>query len=557
MDNVQLLHLHLPKTGGTALWRFFTECLGEKAVTPPQRAIMLREALLQWRQLPVISGHFIAKHGDTIPADRLAITVLRDPVDRFLSDYFYHLLDVDNQLVDAGKRARDLDAHIEHLSQCAADDALVQMEMLYPLGTSAQRRLSTDEKLTAAKAAIDQFALVGIQSEMDDFCSMLCARFQWPLAQARPVNVTSRRIDRDELTPPQRRAIEKLVEPELDLYAHAHSRFRKDRRSFITSGAYAVEPTKQKQEPVNIETTDRLPATQREFGDLRCQIDHIEVQGRVSGPDQVMTGEAMDVIFHITSQEPLEQINAGIAIRDEHGSLMFGTNSLLLGEVYSVTPGRYAIKFSLLNRLGPGVFYIDGALTPTCSHYDGCFHWRDAAARFTVPAHATHHFEGRVLMDVNLDIASVSDSAVWCRKLPLTEGAAARTFGNTSKTLTEFRSSIDIMSSIDVARRESDVLLQVKITNQGTEAWPASGRYPTHLSYRWLTGEGALLVADGLRSDLPGNVAPGDSIVTYMHVRTPETPGFMYLVASLVQEHVAWFVDRDDTNGRALPITIT
>jgi len=554
MHDTKLLHLHLPKTGGTALWRFFVDCLGENAVTPPQQAIMLREALLQWRHTQVISGHFIAKHGDQIPTDRHAVTVLRDPVDRFISDYFYHLLDVDNQLVDAGKRARNLDDHIEHL-RCSADEASLQMEMLYPLGTSAQTRLSTEEKLIAAKNALDHFALVGMQSEMDDFCSMLCAKFRWPHALARPVNVTSRRLDREELSTSQRRAIEKLVEPEIELYAYAQARFRKDRRSFIV--ASTGTPQELESTPALRNDTATQASVQNEFGDLRCRIDRIEVMGRVSGPEQVMTGETMDVIFHVTSQESLDQVNVGIAIRDEQGSLMFGTNSLLLGEAYSLTPGQYAVRFSMLNRLGPGIFHIDGALTPTCSHYDGCYHWRDAAARFTVPTYATHHFEGRVLMDVNLDIESAGNDAVWCRRLPVGQATAARTFGNTNKTLSDFRSSIDIMSSIDVALHESDILLQVKVTNHGTESWPSSGRYPTHLSYRWLSGDGTCLVPDGMRSELPGNVAPGDSVVTYMHVRTPETTGLLYLVASLVQEHVAWFVDKDNTNGRVLPITVT
>ncbi|MDR3444410.1 MULTISPECIES: Wzt carbohydrate-binding domain-containing protein [unclassified Dyella] len=554
MEPIKLLHLHLPKTGGTALWRFFVDQFGEQAVTPPQQAIMLSEALLQWEDRPVISGHFIARHGDTIPHDRMALSVLRDPVDRFLSEYFYHQYDVDNQPIEVGRRVRSLDEHIAHLAQLSNDSVLVQTEMLYPLGTDAQTRLTTEEKLAAAKNAIDGFSLVGIQSEMDDFCSMLNATFHRTPSAVRRINVTSRRIDQDTLTEAQRRAIRQLVEPEIELYEYARSRFRRDRRSFISS---ANRVPQGEPEPVSPPIPSAAPSQKRDFGDLRCEICGVEVIGRASGPGQVMTGEPMTVALHISVHEKLDDVNVGIAIKNERGSLVFGTNSLLLGETYAVSPGRYVISFNLLNRLGPGTFQLDAALTPTSSHYDGCFHWRHDVASFSVPAYATHHFEGQVMMDVDLNVENVEAGSECTRKCAVGEHAPLRTFGNTSKTLTDFRSTLNIMSRVDMVPRGSDLLLQVKVTNNGAEAWPHGGRYPTHLSYRWLAPDGTIIVADGLRSELACDVQPGSSLVTYMQVRTPDQAGKFQLIASLVQEHVAWFIDTGGDNGRAMPLTVS
>lgn len=548
---MKLLHFHLPKTGGTALRSYFVDQLGEEAVTPPLQG-MLNEALLRWQHAAVISGHFIARQGDRIPEDRMAVSVLRSPVDRFLSEYQYNKFDIDHLLVDAAQRAGNLEAYLGYLQRTPTVASLAQMEMLYPLGTDAQQRLTTEEKLAASLKAVDHFELIGIQEEMEDFCSMLCAKHQWPFTQSSRVNVTSRRLLADDLSPDQRRAIEKLLEPEIILYGYAHARFKQDRRRFISAAPLSEKPTQSTR--VNVGTTTLSPAKQ-DFGDLRCKINTVEIIGRASGPGQVMTGEMMDILLHVTSKETLDHVIAGIAIKDELGSLIFGTNSQLLGEVFSLTAGQYLFKFTVLSRMSPGTYFLDTTLTPTISHYDGCFHWRHDAAKFDVIAYATQHFEGRVLLDVDLNIEGVSQNAMWHRK-PAPKNMTARAFGNTNKPLTDFHSSLEVMSTVDSVQHDSDLLLQVRLTNHGVETLIARGRYPVKLSYRWLTPEGQIFVADGLRSDLPCDIQPGSSVVTFMHVRTPDLKGQFLLATSLVQEHVAWFIDRDKANGMTVTVAV-
>ena len=76
----KIFHLHLPKTGGMALQAFFAEQLGAARVSPSLGGIKLADALLQWQDIQAISGHFAARQGDTLPRDRLCLTVLRDPI---------------------------------------------------------------------------------------------------------------------------------------------------------------------------------------------------------------------------------------------------------------------------------------------------------------------------------------------------------------------------------------------------------------------------------------------------------------------------------------------
>src|SRR5690348_11617187 len=107
----KIFHLHLPKTGGMALQAFLVEQFGAAQVSPPLGGIKLADALLQWQEIPAISGHFAARRGDTLPCDRLCMTVLRDPVERFVSEFSYNKHDVDDLLLDARRFTHNLDEY--------------------------------------------------------------------------------------------------------------------------------------------------------------------------------------------------------------------------------------------------------------------------------------------------------------------------------------------------------------------------------------------------------------------------------------------------------------
>ncbi|MEX1363100.1 MAG: sulfatase-like hydrolase/transferase [Nannocystaceae bacterium] len=95
------------------------------------------------------------------------------------------------------------------------------------------------------------------------------------------------------------------------------------------------------------------------------------------------------------------------------------------------------------------------------------------------------------------------------------------------------------------ARRTDE--LGVVVRNTGAEAWsPERG---DRLSYRWLDRRGEVLQADGLRTDLPGRVEPGDTVRLAARVRGPDEPGRFVLELEMVREHVRWY--GPPTAGRA------
>ena len=560
----KILHFHLPKTGGTALRHFFIDQLGDADVSPALAGMKLRDALLRCCDHAVISGHFAVMQGDILPTNRYSITVLRDPIDRFLSDLFFKKYNNTNRLIETAVQSTDLDSYLEHCRNKQAEGLQVQLAMLFPLGAKPAANITMEEKLAAAKHAIDLFDAVGVQEELEDFTSMLCAEFRWAHKPLSRINTTLRRVSSSSLTANQRKAMLDLLEPEIDLYRYALDRFRRDRRRYICSarsaiGAAAATTDSEASTPeaAQANTAHKTNGAPLDFGDRRCELKSVEVRGSISGTSLALAGERMAIIVRFTAHEPVEKLNIGIAVKDEAGVVVYGTNSQLQGHNFTLsTPGDYEVTFSLLNRLGCGYYDVDAALVPTLSHFDGCYHWRERMAKFEVPGLAVNHFEGRVMMDASVSFEGLSAEAAWTTQPVVPEGASVGSLGRVNPNLTDFNATIVPMAKFDTAAAGHDALLPARIRNNGSCIWPMSGRNPVNLSYRWLTREGEIEVADGLRTALPVDLSPSEEVIVALQVHTPPRPGRYSLVVSLVQEQNAWFVDHEASSGFSLPVEI-
>jgi len=101
------------------------------------------------------------------------------------------------------------------------------------------------------------------------------------------------------------------------------------------------------------------------------------------------------------------------------------------------------------------------------------------------------------------------------------------------------------------------IFADVVIRNISKQPWPsqpnAKNRNQVNLSYRWKDQKGQILVADGLRTPLPRNLAPGESVRLKMNIEPPARPGRYVIEVTLVQEAVAWF---DEKGGAALVLPV-
>jgi hypothetical protein len=106
-------------------------------------------------------------------------------------------------------------------------------------------------------------------------------------------------------------------------------------------------------------------------------------------------------------------------------------------------------------------------------------------------------------------------------------------------------------------RAGADEEVAVRLTNRAASVLDSSFPYTTNLGYRWFDAAGMPIPAeDGVRTQLPRSLAPGETADGSMRVVAPRAPGRYLLRLSVVQEGVAWFDDIDPDNGAAQPVAV-
>jgi hypothetical protein len=102
----------------------------------------------------------------------------------------------------------------------------------------------------------------------------------------------------------------------------------------------------------------------------------------------------------------------------------------------------------------------------------------------------------------------------------------------------DYRAQINLPASVTVSR--ANPVIAVPISNPTSVLWTAKGPSPVHVSVHWYDAAGRVLLWDGPRTDLPGDLSPGANVVVNVTVGTPP-PGAASLAIDLVSEGVRWF----------------
>jgi N-acetyl-anhydromuramyl-L-alanine amidase AmpD len=89
----------------------------------------------------------------------------------------------------------------------------------------------------------------------------------------------------------------------------------------------------------------------------------------------------------------------------------------------------------------------------------------------------------------------------------------------------------------------------ITIKNVGSLTWTWGGGNPVRLGYRYYRNRRPLPIPPtrDLRTDVPQDVAPGQTVVLQTHLALPEEPGNYTLELDLVHEGIAWFKEKGAT----------
>ncbi|TEU17640.1 MAG: DUF2079 domain-containing protein [Anaerolineales bacterium] len=108
-----------------------------------------------------------------------------------------------------------------------------------------------------------------------------------------------------------------------------------------------------------------------------------------------------------------------------------------------------------------------------------------------------------------------------------------------------FRAEFLAHGAPNALRADQLYVVKVTVANRGTQSWVSKTTYfPVRLSYHWRDSEGKTVVWDGVRTDFPYPVRPGQTFTAGAILITPEQPGSYTLEWDLVQEEINWFAER-------------
>jgi len=104
-------------------------------------------------------------------------------------------------------------------------------------------------------------------------------------------------------------------------------------------------------------------------------------------------------------------------------------------------------------------------------------------------------------------------------------------------------------------RAGEKVIIQVKAKNASAVSWKVRGGGVDNKFYiaagnRWLKPDGSLITAMDGRHGLDKNLKPGEETEVPLQITAPKDPGDYILEVDLVQEQVAWFLDKGSPTAK-------
>ncbi len=234
-SNHSLVFLHIAKTGGETLYTIIEKNYPASKVyriDPFDTAL----AIEQFKQLPsdvrntynALVGHVGVGIHEYLSQPAVYISLLRDPIDRCLSSYFY----IKNGLISAGLE-QEHPLH-ERVSQMGVEEYLESgiwtgddnghTRALARLEEDVPYRQLTNLHLEHAKKNLSLFfPVLGFIDQYDDFLKLLQAAFGWENIQYQRVNVNKKRPPKDALSAAELNIVKKYNELDLELFAFART----------------------------------------------------------------------------------------------------------------------------------------------------------------------------------------------------------------------------------------------------------------------------------------------------------------------------------------------
>lgn len=219
-----IVFIHIPKTGGMTFYSMLREIYKPTElhkINPAAESIEKYDSLPQARKdrLKAIYGHMDYGLRERLPADSAYVTLMRHPIERVISHYYYVRRTENDPLRELALQSSLYD-WVAHCNLVEMDNG--QTRRLSGMAEGIRFGECSREVLAQAKTNVARdFALVGITERYDETSVLLNKMFGWPIKNYPSINVAKWKPGRNEVPIETLRLIEKFNALDMELYDYA------------------------------------------------------------------------------------------------------------------------------------------------------------------------------------------------------------------------------------------------------------------------------------------------------------------------------------------------
>jgi hypothetical protein len=224
-----IIFLHLPKTAGTTLARIIERQYDSSGILSLYESMFGKELAVvpehQMDNLRIVMGHLYFGAHAFGARSCTYLTVLREPIDRVISHYYFVRHDPANYLYELARKMT-LKEFVESRGRQEPNND--QTRLLAGSSDSASFGICLDETLDIAKRNLAQhFAVIGITEDFNRSLILMKRILGWRnLPFYTKQNVTSRRATKESISPETLQVIQAHNMLDIELYRYAKDLFQ-------------------------------------------------------------------------------------------------------------------------------------------------------------------------------------------------------------------------------------------------------------------------------------------------------------------------------------------
>lgn len=234
-----VIFLHIPKAGGMTLNRILEQRYPREQIYSLERE-KPRQAIERFKALPeseraryrLLKGHVLYGLHEAVPRPSMYITILRDPVERVISQYYYARSRPDHYLYSRlNQKGMTLYEYVAR--NVTPEISNQQTGMLAGQGVAERHTPLTGESLARAKHNLKtHFRVVGLTEEFDTSLLLLQRAFGWKLPLYLRENVTSEKPRGAQIDSRARELLAERNALDAEIYAFARELFEAQCRAY-------------------------------------------------------------------------------------------------------------------------------------------------------------------------------------------------------------------------------------------------------------------------------------------------------------------------------------